>query len=190
MAPTDKDPRGTGTGEEAVRYREQKQGESGQHPSQQPGKPADKDDDKDKEEKGKAKKGAGGDTDDAQAEGDPAKGKIDPDDPDKYIAMKDRRAYLIDQAEKNEKANDELNAIQVAQNEKYRKLQLENSVVIDPDKARDESMESARAALKMHDPDERKKQAEAQQKAQEKQAGSRAFGSPTSPDFRQGQASG
>lgn len=186
---TEKEQRGAGSGEEAVRYREQKNPTTGQHPSQgQPGKPKD-DDDKEDDKSGKTRKSKDGDSDDPQAEGDPEKGKIDPDDPDRYIAMKDRRAYLIDQAEKNEKANDELNAIQVAQNERYRKAMLENNPYIDPDKQRDESMESARAQLMMHDPDTVKKNAEAAKKARA-EAGTRQFGSPNTPDFRAGQVSG
>lgn len=98
--------------------------------------------------------------------GDPAKGRIDfakqaEGITIEQIAMRDRRAYLIDQAEKNEAANDELNAIQVDQN---KRVQMAQSLLQDPDEMRDSSMETAVAALKMHDPDERKKLATARQK--------------------------
>ncbi len=98
--------------------------------------------------------------------GDPAKGRIVPEDLTlgqvaEQIAMRDRRAYLVDQAEKNEAANDELNAIQVDQN---KRLQLVQNILQDPDEMRDSSMETAVAALKMHDPDERKKRVAAKQK--------------------------
>jgi hypothetical protein len=100
------------------------------------------------------------------AKGDAAKGRVDPvklteGQVAEQIAARDRRAYLINQAEKNEAANDELNAIQVDQN---RRLQLVQNIIQDPDEMRDASMETAVAALKMHDPDTRKKDAEAKQK--------------------------
>ena len=96
------------------------------------------------------------------AKGDIAKGKIDPEkladcQTIDQIAMRDRRAYLIDQAEKNEAANDELNAIQVDQN---KRVQLAQNLAQDPDVQREESMESATAALKEHDPDTAKSQAQ------------------------------
>ena len=101
--------------------------------------------------------------------GDAAKGRIDPEEVTQgqvatIIAHRDRRAYLIDQAEKNEAANDELNAIQTDQN---RRLQLGQNLLQDPDEMRESSMETAVAALKMHDPDERKKLATAAQKRAE-----------------------
>jgi hypothetical protein len=87
-------------------------------------------------------------------EGDPAKGKLDFStvavDPNLYIAQRDRRAYLVDQAEKNEAANDELNAIQVEQN---KRVQMASNLVNDPDFQRDNSMQTAVAALEMHNPD-------------------------------------
>lgn len=87
-------------------------------------------------------------------EGDPAKGKLDYStiavDPNLYIAQRDRRAYLVDQAEKNEAANDELNAIQVEQN---KRVQMASNLVNDPDFQRDNSMQTAVAALEMHNPD-------------------------------------
>jgi hypothetical protein len=87
-------------------------------------------------------------------EGDPAKGKLDfgtvAVDPNLYIAQRDRRAYLVDQAEKNEAANDELNAIQVEQN---KRVQMASNLVNDPDFQRDNSMQTAVAALEMHNPD-------------------------------------
>jgi hypothetical protein len=98
--------------------------------------------------------------------GDPAKGRIDYEklsegQTAEQIAMRDRRAYLINQAEKNEAANDELNAIQVDQN---KRLQLVTNLLQDPDEMRDSSMETAVAALKMHDPDQRRKDAATRRK--------------------------
>lgn len=121
------------------------------------------------------------------AKGDAAKGKIDPKDPDRYIPMRDRRAFLVDQAEKNEAANDELNAIQSEQNTKFMKVMKELDPVIDPDRMREESMETAVAALKMHDPEEMKKRAETAQKTNEKNA--KAV-NQNSADHKAGQASG
>ena len=87
--------------------------------------------------------------------GDIAKGRIDPEKLTEgqvveQIAARDRRAYLVDQAERNEAANDELNAIQVDQN---KRVQLGQNLIQDPDEQREESMENAVASLKMHDPD-------------------------------------
>ena len=66
------------------------------------------------------------------------------------LAMRNRRAYLIRQAERNEAANDQLNAIQVAQNRRVAALpQLLN----DPDYLREVSMQTAQAALMTHDPE-------------------------------------
>jgi hypothetical protein len=123
-------------------------------------------------------------------EGDIEKGKIDPEEltegqTAEMIPMRDRRAYLLDQAKKNEAANDELNAIQIDQN---KRVQLAQNILQDPDEMRESSMETAVAALKQHDPDVRKKQAEAAQKNAEKNP--RYTPSPTSPDFKAGQASG
>jgi hypothetical protein len=122
--------------------------------------------------------------------GDIEKGKIDPEEltegqTAEMIPMRDRRAYLLDQAEKNEAANDELNAIQVEQN---KRVQLAQNILQDPDEMRESSMETAVAALKQHDPDVRKKQAEAAQKNAEKNP--RYAPNPGTPDFKQGQASG
>lgn len=102
------------------------------------------------------------------AKGDIAKGRIDPDDPDRQIAQRDRRAFLVDQAEKNEAANDELNAIQVDQNNRAMAAFKEIDPVLDPDKQRADSMETAVLALKAHDPDERAKQIDAKQKLADK----------------------
>jgi hypothetical protein len=123
-------------------------------------------------------------------EGDPAKGKLDPEalaeaETVEQIPMRDRRAYLLDQAAKNESANDELNAIQVEQN---KRLQFAQAIIQDPDRMREESMETAITALKMHDPDTIKKNAEAAQKNAEKSP--KYTPSPTTPDFKAGQASG
>lgn len=123
------------------------------------------------------------------AKGDIAKGKIDYEklsegQTAEQIAARDRRAYLIDQAEKNEAANDELNAIQTEQN---KKVQFAQNFIQDPDEMREESMETALAALKSQDIDQRKSDSEAAQKAREKAS---PKSSPTSADFKQGQAAG
>jgi hypothetical protein len=87
-------------------------------------------------------------------EGDATKGKKDfrtvANDPSLYIAQRDRRAYLVDQAEKNESANDELNAIQVEQN---KRVQPASNLINDPDYQRDNSMQTAIASLERHNPD-------------------------------------
>lgn len=117
--------------------------------------------------------------------GDAVKGRIDPDNPDAPIAMRDRRAYLIDQAEKNEAANDELNAIQTDQNR--RAMEGFNKIGSpDPDEQRESSMETAVAALKMHDPESRKKATTKSTKGGSSKAGV----DQTSADFKAGQASG
>lgn len=91
-------------------------------------------------------------------EGDPADGKLDyrtqnqAADPNLFIPMRDRRAYLIDQAEKNQAANDELNAIQV---EQHKRLQVASNLIHDPDYQRDVSMEQAKLQLERHDPDKK-----------------------------------
>jgi hypothetical protein len=147
------------------------------------------------EEKDKAKdKAKDKDKTTEYPEGDIEKGKIDPEEltegqTAEMIPMRDRRAYLLDQARKNEAANDELNAIQVEQN---KRVQLAQNILQDPDEMRESSMETAVAALRQHDPDVRKKQAEAAQKNADKNAekNPRYTPSPTSPDFKAGQASG
>lgn len=87
--------------------------------------------------------------------GDPAKGK----DPDKdvpmfikgpQIAMRDRRAYLVDQAVKNEAANDEVNAKQVENNQRIAEVMLD---VLDPDKLRDETTQAALEEIDRHTPE-------------------------------------
>jgi hypothetical protein len=167
------DPRGAGTGREAnaTRDREYNQTVTGAAPA----------------------KVVGGNTD--YPVGDVAKGRIDPDNPDRPIAMRDRRAYLIDQAEKNEAANDELNAIQTQQNIRAQEMFDERANPGDPDVMREESMETAVAALKMHDPDTRAKQAEAKKKVAGKRATARDDvdnGLPVDPvaAFKQGQVVG
>jgi hypothetical protein len=65
------------------------------------------------------------------------------------LAQRDRRAYLIRQAERNEAANDQLNAIQVAQNRRVAALP---ALLNDPDYLREVSMQTAQAALMTHDP--------------------------------------
>jgi hypothetical protein len=87
--------------------------------------------------------------------GDPAKGK----DPDKdvpmfikgpQIAMRDRRAYLVDQAVKNEAANDEVNAKQVENNQRIAEVMLD---VLDPDTLRDETTQAALEEIDRHTPE-------------------------------------
>lgn len=92
-------------------------------------------------------------------EGDPAKGRIDPEKVGEcvtveLIPMRDRRAYLLDQAAKNESANDEVNARQVELN---KRLPVAQAIALDPDRMRDESMENTLAELEMHDPDHAEK---------------------------------
>ena len=82
-------------------------------------------------------------------EGDADAGALDPDNPTRLIAHRDRRAYLIRQAERNEAANDQLNAIQIAQNRRVAALP---GLLLDPDYLRETSMETAQAALMSHDP--------------------------------------
>jgi hypothetical protein len=86
-------------------------------------------------------------------EGDPAKGKLDPEDQatimrgGQTIPIRDRRAYLIDQAVKNESANDEINAREVEANKRIADTMVQ---VLDPDRMRDESMENSLAEIDMH----------------------------------------
>lgn len=87
-------------------------------------------------------------------EGDADKGALDLDNPLRLIAYRDRRAYLIRQAERNEAANDQLNAMQVAQN---RRVQWGTNALSDPDYLREVSMETAQTALHAHDPEVVKK---------------------------------
>jgi hypothetical protein len=91
-------------------------------------------------------------------EGDPDKGAIDFDNPMRPIAHRDRRAYLTRQAERNERANDQLNAMQVAQN---RRVIDGTAYLQDPDYLREVSMETAQTAIAAHSPEAvRKNQAE------------------------------
>jgi Fe-S-cluster formation regulator IscX/YfhJ len=130
------DPRGAGTGREAnaTRDREYNQTVPGAAPVHT----------------------VGGST--AYPVGDAAKGRIDPDKPDAPIPMRDRRAYLIEQANLNEAANDELNAMQVQQNIRVQEM-LEERENADPDTVRAESMETAVMTLKSQDPDVRRGEA-------------------------------
>jgi hypothetical protein len=96
-------------------------------------------------------------------EGEIAKGRIDYEkqgecDTNEVIAIRDRRAYLENQAFLNQNANDELNAIQTEQN---KRLQTVIAGLNDPDQMRETSMVTAIAALKYHDPEEVKKRREA-----------------------------
>lgn len=87
-------------------------------------------------------------------EGDPDAGAFDPDNPDRLIAHRDRRAYLLRQAQRNEAANDQLNALQVSQN---RRVQWGTNALSDPDYLREVSMVTAQTAIKAHDPEVVKK---------------------------------
>lgn len=87
--------------------------------------------------------------------GDPAKGK----DPEKdvpmfikgpQIAMRDRRAYLVDQAVKNEAANDEVNAHEVENNQRIAEIMFD---ALDPDKLREETTEAALEEIDRHTPE-------------------------------------
>lgn len=125
------EPRGAGSGEDAVRLR--------QLPPREPVPPVVESTEYPKGEIDKGRIDY-----EAQAEGFVAD----------VIPMRDRRAYLIDQAEKNEAANDELNAIQSEQN---RNLQFVQTQLQDPDVMRENSMQTAVANLEAHsnarDPD-------------------------------------
>jgi len=87
-------------------------------------------------------------------EGDPDKGAHDPENPTMPIAHRDRRAYLLRQAQRNEAANDQLNAMQVAQN---RRVIDGMAYLQDPDYLREVSMETAQAAIASHSPEAVKK---------------------------------
>lgn len=89
------------------------------------------------------------------AKGDPAKGRDPERDVPMHIkaptvAMRDRRAYLVDQAVKNESANDEVNAKQVELNQQASEAMFE---ALDPDKLRDETTEEALEELDRHTPE-------------------------------------
>lgn len=108
--------------------------------------------------------------------GDIDKGRLDPEVlaeglTENLKAARDRRAYLIDQAEKNEAANDELNAIQTEQN---KKVQFATNLIQDPDRMREESMETALNALKSQDLDVRKKDSEERHKALDERRAAKA----------------
>ena len=57
-------------------------------------------------------------------------------------------------AQRNEAANDQLNAIQVTQN---RRVRYASNALSDPDYLREVSMETAQTALHAHDPEQVKK---------------------------------
>jgi hypothetical protein len=89
------------------------------------------------------------------AKGDPAKGRDPEKDIPMYIkgpqiAMRDRRAYLVDQAVKNESANDEVNAHEVANNQRIAEIMFD---ALDPDKLRDETTEAALEEIDRHTPE-------------------------------------
>ena len=96
-------------------------------------------------------------------EGDPDKGALDPENPMRPIAHRDRRAYLLRQAQRNEAANDQLNAMQVGQN---RRVMEGIAYLQDPDYLREVSMETAQAAIMTHDPETVKKNHEEMAKRQ------------------------
>lgn len=100
-------------------------------------------------------------------EGDPDQGAIDPENPDRPIAHRDRRAYLVQQAERNQAANDQLNAMQVAQNKRLRATVAE---LQNPDYMRETSMQTAITALKAHDPEEVEKRRDAAEKLRKERA--------------------
>ena len=160
--PANKDPRGAGSGENAVAHRSRRTKDD----------PAEANDlmKRVREEQARAAKNNQKFADDTESsleetadelpepgpvteypEGDPDKGAINLDEiTPTPVAMRDRRAYLIRQAERNEAANDQLNAIQTAQNRRVAKLP---GLLSDPDYLRETSMETAQAALMTHDPD-------------------------------------
>jgi hypothetical protein len=96
-------------------------------------------------------------------EGDPAAGKPDFElranmyTGAEQIPQRDYRAYLLDQAAKNEAANDEVNAIVV---ERERKLGAVAGLVLDPDYQRDISMQSTLATIGS-DPDAQQRRVDA-----------------------------
>lgn len=101
-------------------------------------------------------------------EGDADLGAVDPENPGRPIAQRHRRAYLVRQAERNEAANDQLNAIQVEQNKRVAKVP---ALLQDPDYMRETSMQTAITALRYHDPDvvrERQEEIAKRDKAKEK----------------------
>jgi hypothetical protein len=167
-----KDPRGAGSGEHAVEHRSRLEKndekditkrihedhiravESNQKAVDEQ-KPDDEDDKKEKVEATK------------YPEGDPERGALDPEKLDRPIAQRDRRAYLVQQAERNEAANDQLNAIQVSQN---RRVQNATLYLQDPDYMRETSMQTAIAALKLHDPSTFKARKEALEKRRQERA--------------------
>jgi hypothetical protein len=95
--------------------------------------------------------------------GEPTKKSADVKTADEPMSMKERRAQLLQQAEDNEAANDEAYEKQV-----------------------DANLQFAAKMEKANDPEERDK-ADA---AAAKKANPKYIASPTSPDFKQGQAAG
>lgn len=94
-------------------------------------------------------------------EGDASKGKPDFEARargcnDERIPMRDHRAYLVSQAEKNERANDEIQARSVEELRPFEPLGILN----DPDYQRDTSMETALAEVEEHTAEAAKKRAE------------------------------
>jgi hypothetical protein len=93
------------------------------------------------------------------------------------IPMRDRRAYLINQANLNEAANDEINARMV---EGHKRLHKVAAFLQDPDWQRENSMETAIATLDMHDPEKiRATRAERQAQRKQRRIEIRAQQSPT-----------
>ena len=90
------------------------------------------------------------------------------------------RAYLEGEAQKNQDYNDEIHAMQVEQAAKTRILIEQNQPEYDADQTREEGMEAAKAELAPKEP------------APEGRASAdpRYAASPTTADFKAGQASG
>jgi hypothetical protein len=110
---------------------------------------------------------------------DASKSKSEPEE----MSPAERRKYLLEEAEKNEKFNDELTTMQHNFNKKAQQL-FEDAAAetSDPDALRESAINGFR---QQQDPDERKKSAEAAQSSKPKYTPS-----PTTPDFKAGQASG
>jgi hypothetical protein len=104
-------------------------------------------------------------------EGDATKGKPDyqarAEGRVEQLPMRDHREYLKDQALKNERANDELNARQVEQNQNFNKA---IGLMNDPDFQRDNSMQTALAEADRHTEDGQRKRKDARAKAQQNNA--------------------
>jgi len=78
----------------------------------------------------------------------------------RLITARDRRAYLTEQAEKNEAANDEVNE---AETDLINEGRDRLAVFLDPDKMREENLGSALADIKMHTDEGREDRAKSRQ---------------------------